>query len=144
MPRTISVASLTLPLMAALVLPGAAVAGPPEGPSGRMALDDVADGLRKYGKEPDEVKRAAWLRRLAPSRDPRVAVELWEVFAGVRGKRTATIRKVARACLAECYVTKEGRPLSEVMPPDDELGSEVCAWWSRNGSDLRRQAKQLP
>jgi hypothetical protein len=38
-----------LPLLTALALPpGEAIAGPPEGPSGRMVFDEVADGLRKY------------------------------------------------------------------------------------------------
>jgi hypothetical protein len=109
-----------------------------------MVLDEVAEGLRQYRKERDEEKRIAWLRRLAPSRDPRVAVELWEVFAWVRGKRTAPIRKVARDCLSDYYVTREGRPLPEVKPSDEQRGADVCSWWSKVGADLRRRAKELP
>jgi hypothetical protein len=36
-----------LALALRLALPGPAPAGPPEGASGRMVLDEVADGLRK-------------------------------------------------------------------------------------------------
>ncbi|HEX5269790.1 MAG TPA: hypothetical protein VFW33_04845 [Gemmataceae bacterium] len=80
MPRTTFAA---LPLLAALALlsPGRAVAGPPEGASGRMVLDEVADGLRKYRREEDDAKRIAWLRRLAPTRDARVAAALEDCAA---------------------------------------------------------------
>jgi hypothetical protein len=137
MPTTFAAA---LPLLAVLaLLPGKVVAGPPEKASGTMTFDRVADGLRKYRAEKDEGKRSEWLRRLAPSRDPRVAVELWEVFAWVRGKRAATIRQVARDCLADDFVAGAGRPRS-----DDERARAVCSWWSSHGADLRRRASQLP
>ena len=51
MPRTNFAAGM-LPLFAvlavALSLPGKAVAGPPEGVSGKMVFDEVAEGLRRY------------------------------------------------------------------------------------------------
>jgi hypothetical protein len=133
-----------LPLLAVLALPPSpAAAGPPDGPSGKLMYDQVADGLRKYREEKDEAKRAEWLRRLAPTRDPRVAVELWEVFAWVRGKRTAPIRQVARDCLADYFVAGAGGS-PEAKQSDEERGSAVCSWWSRSGADLRRRAAQLP
>jgi hypothetical protein len=139
------IATIALPLLAALAVVTPSGAGPPERPSGRMMFDEVADGLRQYRKEQDEEKRIAWLRRLAPSHDPRVAVELWELFAWVRGgKRTAAIRQVARDCLAEHYATREGGPLSGVKQSDEERGPAVCSWWSRNGADVRRRARELP
>jgi hypothetical protein len=138
------IAAVALPLLAALAVETPSGAGPPARPSGRMSFDAVADGLRQYRKERDEEKRIAWLRRLAPSHDPRVAVELWEMFAWVRGKRTATIRQVARDCLAEYYVPSEGRMPSGVTQPDEERATAVCSWWSRSGADVRRRAKQLP
>ena len=121
-----------------------AAAGPPEGISGQMVLDEVSEGLRKYRQETDEARRTEWLRRLAPSGDPRVALELWEVFAWVRGQRTAAIRTVARDCLAEHYATRDGRPLSEVAQSEADRGAGVCSWWSKNGPELRRRAKELP
>ena len=142
------VVKVPLPLLLALaylaLLPLPVPAEPPEGVSGKMVLDEVSEGLRKYRQEADEARRSEWLRRLAPSRDPRVALELWEVFAWVRGRRTAAIRTVARDCLAEHYATKDGRPLSDVAPSEADRGAGVCSWWSKNGPDLRRRARELP
>src|SRR5262249_60227214 len=67
------------PAMPLLALPAAvppAAAGPPESVSGRMAFDEVADGLRKYRKETDPEKRLAWLQTLGATGDPRVALAL--------------------------------------------------------------------
>ena len=47
---------------------------------GKMILDEVADGLRRYRMEKDEDKRAKWLEKLAPSRDPRVMVVIGEAL----------------------------------------------------------------
>jgi hypothetical protein len=80
--RTPRLALLALPLLALLAfLAAPAAAGPPEGVSGRMAFDRVADGLRRYRQEDDDAKRIAWLRRLAPTRDPRVAAVLEDCAA---------------------------------------------------------------
>jgi hypothetical protein len=57
MPRTLFALPLTLALLAGLA-PGNALAGPPEGVSGKMEfVDEVAAGLRAYGRETDELKR---------------------------------------------------------------------------------------
>ena len=71
--RTPRLAALAL---LALLAPWPAAAGPPERVSGRMVFDEVAEGLRKYGKETDREKRIRWLRKLAPTGDVRVAVAL--------------------------------------------------------------------
>jgi hypothetical protein len=55
--KTFAIIALLVFVVLALVLPGQAVAGPPEGMSGKMVFDEVADGLRKYRKEEDEEKR---------------------------------------------------------------------------------------
>jgi hypothetical protein len=91
-----------------------------------MVLDEAYDGLRRYRGEKDLGKRIAWLRKLAPTRDPRVAVELWEVFAWASDKRSIPIRDAARECLAVHYVTQDGRPLAEAELPEAEWGPCVC------------------
>jgi len=67
-----------------LLPPGRGNAGPPDGVSGRMALDMVADGLRKYKaiKSPD--KKALWLSQLARTGDVRVELAAWELFTAGR------------------------------------------------------------
>ena len=76
MPRTLPVLALL-----GLLVPGRpALAGPPEGVSGRIVLDEVWDGLRQYRAEKDPERRIRLLEKLAPSRDPRVAVVLGEAM----------------------------------------------------------------
>ena len=57
--------------MLALVLPGKAVAGPPEGVSGKMVLeqDKVSEALLKYRRGSDPSRRLALLTDLARVRD---------------------------------------------------------------------------
>jgi hypothetical protein len=137
--------TLAAGLLAALILvPARATAGPPEAPSGRMVLDEVSAGLWKYQSEKDQGKRIGWLKKLAPTRDPRVAVELWQAYVSAPNKRSQPIRQAARECLAKYYVMQGGRPLAEAGLPDDEWGPRVCGWWAKNGADLRRQAALLP
>ena len=69
MPKTLLLVSLL-----ALVLPSQAVAGPPERVSGKMVLDEAADGLRRYRQATTPAERLAWLAKLAPTKDPRVTV----------------------------------------------------------------------
>ncbi len=63
MPFAVSL-SLVAVLALALALPGKAVAGPPEGVSGRMVLDEIEYGLWKFRTEKNERKRIWWLDRL--------------------------------------------------------------------------------
>jgi hypothetical protein len=91
MPRT----WLPLSLVAFMAAANAVFAGPPEGASGRMVLDEVADGLRRSSRATDDGKRIAYLERIAPTHDPRVAIFLGEMLSdpvlnhsgGLTGKR---------------------------------------------------------
>jgi hypothetical protein len=127
MPRMFAVVPL---LVLALSLPGKAIAGPPEGVSGKMVLDEVADGLRKYRKEKDAVKRLRLLEKLAPTRDPRVAIVLVEA-------RPSASRLGQEGILLIDYFIKGTRFHS---------GNTVWVdgWWEANEVELRRRAKQLP
>src|SRR5690242_17479371 len=102
-------ALLPLLLLASLrVLAPASLAGPPDAPSGRLALDEVADGLRKYHKEKNRAKRLEWLRRLAPTGDPRVGVALGEALEAL-GVRDTLARHVEVDLIEEHYHTGGGR-----------------------------------
>jgi hypothetical protein len=120
---------LTLPpalAALALLLPAPAVAGPPEGVSGRMVFDEVTDALRRYHRETDDDKRIAWLERLAPARDPRVALLIWEYPPDeISPSQYIGLRRL----LLRYYV-----------PRGESLGH----WWRANEADLRRRAKELP
>jgi hypothetical protein len=123
-----------LPLFAVLALvPARAVAGPPEGVSGRMVLDQVADGLRKYRQETDHDRRVRWLRKLAPTCDVRVAVALGDAW----GDSDGGVGTVAQALLAEYYCEPRPNTIAGAWGP-------VTDWWKKNEADLRRRAKQLP
>ena len=85
MPAEPAVRTRQVAALAVLLLLGpcsTAPAGPPEGVPGRMVLDEVADGLRRYRAARTPEAKVAWLKRLAPSRDPRVAVALGEAATG--------------------------------------------------------------
>ena len=69
MPRTTFAAVLPLLAVLALALPGKAVAGPPEGVSGKMVLDEVADGWGSTGRRRTR-GGVPVAERLAPTRDP--------------------------------------------------------------------------
>jgi hypothetical protein len=124
MPR-LSLLLLAVPLLGPLP---AAVAGPPERPSARMAVDAVADGLLRYRRERNPERRRALLWDLAPIRDPRVAVALGEALAS-----------------CDCPFP-EVSLLARFHLPADKRGSTdaVWDWWRQNEADLRRRAKELP
>jgi hypothetical protein len=131
--RTPRLAALAL---LALLAPWPAVAGPPEGVSGRMAFDEVAEGLRKYGKETDREKRIRWLRKLAPTGDVRVAVALGDAWGDTDGG----LGTIAQNLLAEHYCPKGDEPKSHGAM----TWGRVTDWWKKNEADLRRRAKELP
>jgi hypothetical protein len=121
----LAVPPAVLALLALLPVPG--LAGPPEGVSGAMALDEVAGGLRKHARGTDPERRAGRLAALAPSQDPRVAVALGEALPGPwPAVRAAAFRGAA---------AYHGAGAST---------AEVCACWQKNEADLRRRAEELP
>jgi hypothetical protein len=117
-------------LLALLLLsPGQeAVAGPPEGPSARMTVDPVADGLLRYHKEKDPQRQRALLWKLAPTADPRVAVALGEALASY------DLPYPELMLLAEHHLPAKNRGSTDA----------VWDWWRENEADLRRRAKELP
>jgi hypothetical protein len=118
----------------AQALTGQALAGPPEGASGKMVFDEVADGLRKYRKEKDAGKRCRLMDRLAETGDPRVAVELGELMRDDKeGDRAETTLGHFFAC----------RPRVPVQC-HTFTSQQVQLWWKENEADLRRRAAQLP
>jgi hypothetical protein len=132
MPRTLL---LLLFAVLALLLQGRAVfAGPPEGVSGAMTLDEVAEGLRRYRKETDPEKRIRWLEKLAPTRDPRVGVALGETF----GQEPEAVWYCATQLVIRYYFTEP------VANPEFDPGPKTDRWWKQNEADLRRRARELP
>jgi hypothetical protein len=121
-----------LALLALLAPP--AVAGPPEGVSGRMVLDEVVAGLMRYRCETDQAKRWDLLANLARTRDPRVAVVLGELL-----DHGNDCEQVEAACLIILHYQRREPPacLTGIVPP-------IRAWWKKNEADLRRRAKELP
>jgi hypothetical protein len=105
-------------------------AGPPERPSGTFVVDEMADGLRRYRKETEPELRVRWLEKLAPSRDPRVAIALWEADCEDRAVKSAAVR-----LLGGYFV--EGTRFEHLQYYD------VGGWWKANEADIRRAA-QLP
>jgi hypothetical protein len=98
-------------LLAGLVLslPGNAVAGPPEPTNGAMKLDTVENGLRQYQQSKAENKRVEWLKRLAPSHDPRVE----ETLKAAMSESSHAVAGAAEVLLVEHY----GRPGQLRLPP---------------------------
>jgi hypothetical protein len=135
MPRTLIAVPLMLALLAGLA-PGNALAGPPDGVSGKMEFDRVAEGLRKYRKEKDTADRLLLLMRLAKTEDPRVAVALGEALVHEEG----LVADMAASLLLRHYAHDD--------PPDgtDSKTRRKAAlqWWAENFIALRYHARQLP
>jgi hypothetical protein len=124
---------LTVLVVLALMPPERVFAGPPEGVSGKMVFDEVADGLRRYRREMDARRRSELLSRLAPSRDPRVAVVLGDAIA----ERSRLPGDTSAYELLYDWFLADEDDFSEVI-------RSVRIWWAKNEGDLRRRAKQLP
>ena len=130
--RTPRHTALALSLLALLAFVPPTAAGPPVGPSGKMAFDEVAEGLRRYRLEADPARRRAWLRRLAPAGDARVALALGEALAD------ADPEYLAAWLLCEHYVP-------DATPAFPSLAQVPAAeWWEQNEAELRRRANELP
>ena len=116
----------------------ACLAGPPTVPSGAMVLDKIADGLSQYRREKDPEKRIEWLKKLAPMRDPRVAIVLAQEGMNPESTLGERNRQYAAFLLMKHYI-----PRSQWV---DSAKYSVTAqrWWESNEADLRRRAKQLP
>jgi hypothetical protein len=125
-------------LLAALALlpPVKALAGPPEGPSGKMAFDTVADGLRKYHKEKDPEKHIRWLEKLAPTHDPRVAIALGEYYYHAICVGDDTYHDLTGVINTHYASHLKGNGELPVWLP--------VTWWKENEADLRRRAAHLP
>ncbi len=121
--------SLTLPLP-----DFRASARPPEGITGRMALDRVGAGLDCYARAKDSNRRLWWLKRLAPTRDPRVAIALAELM-----RVGADTDRIAAARLLYSYY-KDPTELGAA----DLLEHYMEEWWGRRGPELRRRANEYP
>jgi hypothetical protein len=105
-----------------------AVADAPATASGAMVVDAVAEGLRRYRSETDESRRRALLWKLAPTRDPRVALALGEVLASV------DLPYPEISLLAELYLPEAKRGSTDA----------VWDWWREHEVELRRIAAGLP
>jgi len=92
----------------------------------------LARGGHGYQKGKDQKKRIALLTKLAPSRDPRIAITLWE-HADNRADDT---RIEAIILLADHFV--KGTRFAT------DKGLLIGEWWEANEAELRRRAKQLP
>jgi hypothetical protein len=131
MPRRTLTTSLLLIVALTVLMPRKAVAGPPEGVSGRMVFDEVADGLRRCRKEKDLTKRLGLLKKLALTHDPRVAVFLLDTLpAG------STILTEEVFLLANCFIAGTRFHVGNNIRFDE--------WKEANEADLRSRAKQLP
>ncbi len=135
-------ASLSLALLAwVAVLPAPLAAGPPEGPSAKMALapDEVADGLRKYRNAKNEAKRLRLLDKLARTRDPRVAVALGDALSDPSCDVQAT------AAIGILFHQAGGftQYIAPKIPTTEQVIAVARDWWKENESDLRRRAKAL-
>ena len=127
---------MTFAVLLVLAQPGKSVAGPPEKISGKLVFDEVADGLRKYRKEKDEKKRVKWLEKLAPTRDPRVAVAIGEGL----DDSSSCICDSAFSMLWSHYAY----PGTREPWHQNEFEYWTRRWWKEHEADLRRRAKQLP
>jgi hypothetical protein len=133
-------------LVLALLSPGAAVAGPPEGVSGKLktASDEVSEGLRGYRKEKSPEKRLARLQKLAATGDPRVALALVDAANNQNGD---DLDCEAADVLWWYYASPDAanhRPVANpdiVSPPP---GKGFRTWWKANEADIRRRAARLP
>jgi hypothetical protein len=112
------------------LMPAKAVAELPDEGSGQMVVDEVCEGLRQYRKEADWEKSRTLLQKLAPTRDPRVAVVLVEdMFKSEQRFATCFL------LLVEHYVPGGLNPSS---------ADQMMDWWKKNEADLRHQAEKLP
>ena len=119
-----------------------AIAGPPEGVSGKMVLDEVADGLRRYQMEKDEERRTTWLWRLSKYHDLRVAVVMGEALSDP----SEEVQFAASVGLLMCRGGPVVHRRQWANPTLFQVEWMECAkeYWRQGETELRRRAKQLP
>jgi hypothetical protein len=131
-------ASLTLPLLA---LPGAvlpAAAGPPEGVSGRMVLDELTDKLTRLRVEKDAKRKLALVKELGPVRDARVTVAFMEIV--LKAQREDDPLLIDVSVLLYQYHIPDNDKISLTA-----IDWTLCRqWWEKHEADVRRRAAQLP
>src|SRR5262249_30218267 len=117
--------------------PHQAIAGPPDRASNRMVfVDRVAEGLRRCRDENDPARRIDWMMKLAPSRDPRVAVTFGEMMERAHAEPGHTYPDPGVAAEVLLHV--------HYYSPDTDGTRGAFEWWQKNKADLRRRAKLLP
>jgi hypothetical protein len=132
MPRTFVIVLILAAL--GLLSPRKVAAGPPEGASGKMVFDQVADGLRTFRKEKHTGRGWRLINRLAATGDPRVAVALGEAWED----------KMEEGRLAVAGLILQYYCPTQRLPAFSLGGELVDDWWVKNKADLRRRAAQLP
>jgi hypothetical protein len=125
----------TLALLLPLTLVPALPAAPPEAPCGRMVLDAIEEGLREYHRARTPEARRAWLKKLARTHDPRVAVALGEALSDP----SPLVARRAAIELAWEYMPRPADPRYMGFRLD-----QVDDWWKEHEEELRRRAQQLP
>jgi hypothetical protein len=110
-----------------------------------MVLDKVGEGLKQFLEEKDHERRLRWLKQLAPTRDPRVAVVLGELVneAWTAKGPLNTDEQVADVAAARDLLERYYMPPAVQDGKTDPLG-RALRWWRGNRDDLHRRAKQLP
>jgi hypothetical protein len=135
MPRTLFVLPLAVAVsLLALLMPGKAIARPPEGVSGKMVFDEFADRLRKFRKEKEPERRIRWLEKLAVTRDPRVAIALHKVANDAAETESPQIEALFSLSRHFIYGSR--------FVQNGEVHTGL--WRHENEADLRHRAKQLP
>ena len=76
-----------------------AVARPPEERNSATKLDKIADSLRQYNQQKSDDRRVELLKRLAPSKDPRVQA----VLEAARSDSSEVVAEAAGKLLAQHY-----------------------------------------
>jgi hypothetical protein len=112
-------------------------AGPPEGVSGRMVLDELTEKLARLRVEKDPNRKLALVKELGPVRDPRVTVALMEIV--LTAQRADPLLIDVSVLLYQYHI-----------PDNDKISLTaidwtLCRqWWEKHEADVRRRAAQLP
>jgi hypothetical protein len=138
-------ASLAVSFVVLMALATPVFPGPPEGPSGALLLDEVADGLRRHtrGDGSGDQRRIEWLKKVVRTRDPRVVIALFELaFDG----QSRQVQDEATFVIWAHIIRRPGA--AEPLPSDSAklkaLRDRARDWWRENGQLYLLQADQLP